>query len=360
MSRESLGYVKLEWICPNCGGKNPGPEKTCLSCGKPQPENVAFQQAERQELIQDEKEIEKAKAGADIHCGYCGARNPAGSETCLQCGADMKAGKQRESGKVVGAFKIEPEKQIACPHCGVFNPDNALNCGQCGASLARPPEAAPVSPQAQAKQGRTHLFPVLLILFIGICVLGAIALIVVSTRTTENMGKVSGVSWERSVAIEALREVQREAFLEDIPDQAKIGSCALKYHHTQPEPAENSEKVCGTPYTVDRGSGYAEVVQDCEYRVMKDYCDYTVQEWVVIDEVTKKGTDFTPVWPEPSLDANERIGRQAESYACIFSTEQGAYTYHTSSLEEMQRCKIGSEWLLNINAFDAVVSIKPK
>ena len=92
MPRESLGYVKLEWTCPNCGGRNPGPEKTCLSCGSPQPEDVQFEEAPDKELIQDEKELERAKAGPDIHCGFCGTRNPAGTLECSQCGADLVHG----------------------------------------------------------------------------------------------------------------------------------------------------------------------------------------------------------------------------------------------------------------------------
>lgn len=54
MSKETFGYLKLEWTCPRCGSRNPGPQKTCLSCGAPQPENVAFQLPEKQELLTDE------------------------------------------------------------------------------------------------------------------------------------------------------------------------------------------------------------------------------------------------------------------------------------------------------------------
>jgi hypothetical protein len=49
------GFVQLEWVCPNCDGRNPGPEKTCQSCGAPQPENVQFQRAATEKIITDEK-----------------------------------------------------------------------------------------------------------------------------------------------------------------------------------------------------------------------------------------------------------------------------------------------------------------
>ena len=89
MARKKLGHIELQWTCPNCNGINPGPEKTCGNCGAPQPEDVEFEQADRQELITDEEKITKAEAGADIHCPYCGTRNPTGTEVCNNFGGDL-------------------------------------------------------------------------------------------------------------------------------------------------------------------------------------------------------------------------------------------------------------------------------
>ena len=134
MSKESLGFIKLEWNCPKCGGRNPGPEKTCLSCGAPQPEDVQFVQVST-ELVQDETEIAAAKAGPDIHCGFCGTRNPGNATVCTQCGADLKAGTQRQAGQVIGAYVAGEVKQVACPNCGHMNPETVMRCAQCGADL---------------------------------------------------------------------------------------------------------------------------------------------------------------------------------------------------------------------------------
>lgn len=90
MQRSSKGVVQLEWVCPNCDSRNPGPVKNCENCGAAQPENVQFQRAAEEKLITDEKAVAAAKAGADIHCGFCGTRNPATAATCSQCGADLK------------------------------------------------------------------------------------------------------------------------------------------------------------------------------------------------------------------------------------------------------------------------------
>jgi len=104
MAKKTLGYEELQWTCPNCDGINPGPEKTCGNCGAPQPDDVKFEQAVRSELLQDEEAIARAKAGPDIHCPYCEARNPGNAQNCSQCGGDLVGGEQRTSGEVVGAF----------------------------------------------------------------------------------------------------------------------------------------------------------------------------------------------------------------------------------------------------------------
>jgi ribosomal protein L40E len=127
MPTKTVGYLKLEWTCPNCGTRNPGPEKTCRNCGSPQPENVQFERGADSSLITDEQEIKKAAAGPDIHCGFCGTRNPAGAETCSQCGADLREGVRRQSGREI-APAAGAAQQVPCTNCGQANPATALNC----------------------------------------------------------------------------------------------------------------------------------------------------------------------------------------------------------------------------------------
>ena len=137
MVKKSLGYVRTEWTCPNCQTRNPGPQKTCASCGMPQPDDVKFEQTAQEEIITNEAEIEKAKAGPDIHCYYCGSRNPAGAATCSQCGADLTEGTARKSGDILGGHRQGPAPKITCSACGAENEANASKCGQCGALLPR-------------------------------------------------------------------------------------------------------------------------------------------------------------------------------------------------------------------------------
>src|SRR5512134_1195914 len=109
-SRRTIGYIQNEWTCPNCGTRNKGGIKTCENCGAPQPENVQFELPAEQKLVTDKAALNAAKAAADIHCGFCGTRNPATAETCSQCGADLKEGKKRESGRELAPAVAAPKE----------------------------------------------------------------------------------------------------------------------------------------------------------------------------------------------------------------------------------------------------------
>jgi rRNA maturation endonuclease Nob1 len=356
MTKKTLGYVHLEWTCPNCQRRNPGPQKFCNGCGAPQPQNVQFEQAAEEKLITDQAEIARAKAGPDVHCPYCGARNPGDAKFCGECGGDLTQAAARESGRVVGAHREGPAEQIPCPACGTLNPATAQTCEQCGANLGKKPAEVPEArPPAQRKS-----LPIAAIIGISlVCLLAAIAVIVLLTRTEEVVGEVRAVSWERSVPILALGPVEKEGWQDEIPSDADLGSCSLEYRYTQDEPAANATEVCGTPYTKDTGSGYGEVVQECEYLVYDDWCDYTVTDWQVFDVVTLTGSDLNPRWPEVNLLSGQKLGEREETYKVSFSTDGDNYTYTTTSENEFSQFISGSSWILEVNTFGSVVSVTP-
>lgn len=358
MARKSKGYVELFWTCPNCSGENFGSASFCAACGGPQPEGVDFHQAPHGQLITDEEKLKRAKAGADIHCGFCGTRNPASAKACSQCGADLSEGAQRASaGRVVGAFKQGEAEPVTCPSCGTVNDGHLLECESCGSALPRGKQQA----QAEAAKVASPAGNRNLILIGGALVLAACALIYfLFIRTTELEGEVSGVSWERSVAIEAFGAVERENWRDEIPSDAEVLSCSEEVRSVEAEAPIGAryDEVCGTPYTVETGSGFAEVVQDCEYQVYADYCTYRVDDWAPVATQALQGNDLSPAWPSPNLSSNQRLGEQSETYACIFDVNGERYTYATDSAQEFQQCALGSTWTLSVNALGAVTSIE--
>lgn len=330
MARKTLGFVPLIWQCPYCETQNPGPIKKCTSCGAPQPEDVDFKTVDEEEFnfIKDEALIRMAKAGPDIHCPYCGTRNPGGTELCNHCGGDLSLGGEvRKAGVKVESVSAEKA----------------------------PPPVEASSP----KKKRSRAFVIFGIIGGIACLAAFVVLMILLLKTDEIIGTVTDVAWERSVAIEAYQTVTDQAWWDEVPEDAEIISCSQEYRYTSDEMQPNATEVCGTPYVEDTGTGVGEVVQDCTYEVYDDYCEYQTMQWVVVDTTTESGSDLNPAWPSPTLTGEQRLGEREEDYAITFSSDGTSFTYETTDTELFLQAKPGSEWILNVNQFNAVQSIEP-
>lgn len=329
MARKTLGFIPLIWECAYCETKNPGPIKTCTSCGAPQPEDVAFTRVDEEtfNFIKDEALIRMAKAGPDIHCPFCGTRNPSTAETCSNCGGELSlGGKAREAGKKV-TTTAEAQKQ--------------------------PPPVAEPQKAPSRKMG--------IVAIVGI--LAVIALVIVAvlllTKTDDITVSVIDLNWERSIVIEEYRLVSNRGWWDEIPDGADVGSCSQEYRYTSDEPVPSSTEECGEPYVVDTGTGVGEVVQDCTYDVYDEYCEYTQMQWTVVDTLIETGDNRNPVWPATNLGSDEREGQREESYTIIFSGDGDTYTFTTSNADLYQEAEVGSEWNLSVNQLGGIQSIEP-
>jgi ribosomal protein L40E len=355
MPQETVGYVNLEWTCKRCGSKNPGTTKICSSCGNVMSETDKFELPAQQELIKDEAVIAKAERGPDVTCKYCGARNTADAKNCSQCSADLTDATARKAGEVLGAFSDEKKPDVKCPYCGEMNSVTALKCSKCAGSLAaRPVDQAKAPPAAPVKVNRLPLF-----IGIGVLVVAVIICGLLLFRTSDTSAAVQGVQWQRTIEIIEQRPVEHETWRDQVPSGAELGSCELKVRGTQDEPAPNSEKICGTPYTVDTGSGVGKVVQDCQYEVKDDWCAYTQLEWTVVNSSAAQGTDTNPQWPTMNLTADQREGGRAERYVVIFSSDNGQYQMAVANARELEQYPVGSRWKLKVNALGGVVSAEP-
>lgn len=350
MERRSKGFVKLEWVCPNCNSRNPGPVKTCQNCGAPQPENVQFKRAAEEQLITDEKAIEVARAGADIHCGFCGARNPATATVCSQCGADLKEGKARQAGEVLQAAPTPP-KAVTCTNCGTENPSSSLMCSKCGAPLPKAtiPQPAPI--QASAMPGvkpKSKAFNWLIAggigTFLVLCCAAILFLFVLPSRSVQ--GTVSNVSWQTSVPVQEVQSVNYYDQSGDPPSGAYNVSCRT-----------DSQQVCEDK-TVDKGNGYGEVVTECRTEDQK-YCDYTLDEWKTIQTYDLNGTDLNPVYASPNISMDQRTGSASSTLTVYFDTSDGQIAYSPGSVDEFQQFQPGTTWTLKLNAVGGVVGVEP-
>lgn len=343
------GFVKLEWVCPNCDGRNPGPEKTCQSCGAPQPENVQFQRAAEEQLITDEKVAEAVRSGADIHCGFCGTRNPASAVTCSQCGGDLKEGMARQAGQVLQAAPTAP-KIVNCANCGFENPGTARTCTQCGSPLPKTEAQKPVQAQAVAAQkSAPQKKKTNWLLFGGIgafllfCCVAIVAMFLIPSSSVQ--GTVTNVQWQTSVPVQEVQAVNYSNERGSAPSDAYNVSCYTE-----------SEEVC-TERVEDTGTGYGEVVQECRTET-QEYCSYTRDEWTTIQTYDLSGNDLYPEYANPSILSDQRIGATSETLTVYFSTPDGQETYSATSVSEFQQFQVGSVWTLNMNVLGGVVSVE--
>lgn len=354
--KKTVGYVRLEWTCPNCNSRNPGPLKTCANCGAPQPENVKFERAADEQLVKDEKEKQVAAAGADIYCAFCGTRNPAGAVACSQCGADLTEGKARESGQVMKP--AAPVSKVICTNCGTENPSSETMCVKCGSPLPRASAAGalvsfgvpmggaePASPKAPSAPKKTNW------LLIGgiaaalvLCCIAALFIFVFPSSSVQ--GTVSGVQWQTSVPLQEVQEVRYNNEAGSPPGDAYDVSCRTE-----------SRQVC-EERVVDRGNGYGEVVQEC-HDENTDYCSYTVLEWRTIQTFTEQGGDLFPQYASPNVSEGQRAGDASEDLTVVFDTTEGQITYSPDSVTEFQQFLPGSSWSLKLNAVGNVLSVEP-
>jgi DNA-directed RNA polymerase subunit RPC12/RpoP len=362
MTQKTLGYVELEWTCKRCGTKNPGTQKTCSNCGAAMGEEEQFDLPAQQELVTDQKKLDEAQKGPDVHCPYCGTRNPASAEVCSQCSGDLKGAQARGQGQVMGAFSTQATPEIPCPSCGTLNPAKASRCTNCGGSLAKQEEhlapKAPAPPVRSAKSNRILLIGAAALIVL-VC-LGGILFLILGARTKAHTATVQSVEWERSINLLEQQSVEHKDWRDQIPAGAYIGTCTQEYRRTQSEPASGAEEVCGTPYTVDQGSGLAKVVQDCQYRIYDDYCSYTQMEWVIVNTANLQGNDLNPVWPAIVLSTGQREGERSESYKVMFRSDGETYSYQPSDAQEFSGFAPGSEWILDVNTFGTVTDVREK
>jgi hypothetical protein len=199
------------------------------------------------------------------------------------------------------------------------------------------------------------------VVLVGLLLCGLLAIMLLRGARTEDLrATVQDASWELAIPVEALVDVENRAWEDQIPAGAVLGQCEQQVREVVDQPVPNSVEVCGTPYAVDSGSGFAEVVQDCSYEVYDAYCRYTVQEWRQVDLAVASGRGFSPAWPSPGLQEGERLGNdRRETYTVIFDAGAETYTYRMSDFNEYENYQPGTTWTLVVNGFGSLVGVEP-
>ena len=81
--------------------------------------------------------------------------------------------------------------------------------------------------------------------------------------------------------------------------------------------------------------------------------------WIVETTVVEQGEDWNPVWPEPNLSSDQRLGVMSEDYTIVFTGDGETYTYTTTDAATYMMAQPGSRWELEINQLGGIQSIEP-
>lgn len=343
MARKSLGFVPLIWDCPSCGTQNPGPIKTCTACGAPQPEDVKFLRVDEEKFnfIKDEALIRMAKAGPDIHCPWCGTRNPGTASLCSNCGGELgQGGKLRATGgkvQSVSEAKAEAEKPQPVP---TSRPSTTSGFKQ------------PLKPSSKKSI-------IIAVVIVAVLCLASILVISFLNKTDATTATVTDVSWERQISIEEYALKPGTGWCDELPSDAVVTATSQKYRYTSEDPVADAIEVCGDEYVVDTGTGVGEVVQDCVYEVYDYYCEYDTWGWVSVGMETSSGEDLMPYWPALNLTEDQREAEYQEDYSIIFRADGEEYTYYTDDVDLFLQAELGSTWTISVNQLGNVRSAEP-
>lgn len=331
------------WDCPSCGRKgNRGPQRSCVGCGAPRGDDVAFYLAHDAPEVTDPKALAAAEAGADWTCEFCGGDNRATDEVCRGCSAARGTSPQRPERVILDADAAPPP-----PPQGV----------------AAPPEET----KKKKKRRGCGCLTLLGLVVLFFAWLGC---------PNEQVVTVTGLSWERTVEVEQHRVESGEAWSDELPKGAEelsrqtlVDGTERVQVGTRPGTRTVTERVqVGTEQVKvgvrDLGNGYFEDVyedrpvyetrsreeptQEPIYETRprrRDKVRYRLETWQPARTERAAGNDRNPAWPQLRLRSDERAGKREESYVVHFRDADGdAYVYRPKSEAEWSGFRLGERY----------------
>jgi hypothetical protein len=333
---EDLGVYEMIWDCKFCGSKNlpAKSHKFCPNCGAAQDPNTRrFPSDEEKIAVQN-----YVGRGADQVCAACSTPNQGDAQFCQQCGAPLANATRAQT---VGSERKSEGESFAA------GAERELDKERFESEMQR----VGVTPTASKGNNR------LLYIVGGVVVLILIAVAVTLFWKREASAYVSGHEWERSIAIEELRQVDDSAWCDSMPGDAYSVSRRQEQRSTNRVQDGESCEV----ERVDQGDGTFREQRVCSptYReepVYDDRCYYTVDRWQEERTVDATGAslDDAPHWPAAALQRAgacigcEREGRREEHYALLLRVGENEYRCDVP-YDQWRNAAIESTWTLKLS-----------
>jgi hypothetical protein len=335
-----MAIYEGRWDCNYCGHTgNKGPSLHCTQCGGPRPLDVNFYLPENARAITNEAALEEANAGPDWNCSNCKASNKHWNQYCGSCGSPFRA---------MDRDTILAEKEYS-----------NTNVPRSSKEKVEPVKETRRTSLGKVKKG--GIFTIL------ITALGAW---LGSFNSAINV-EITGFEWERTVALEAYKQVEEEAW--ELPEKGELIKKFKAVHHhdkvfkgyetktrTIREKVGTERYVCGKK---DKGNGYfedkycdrpvyknrEETYQEKIYDqvpVYKTKYRYSIFKWVAIEPLKTSGKDHQAKWgTSPDLDNRDRfrISNKSGNYHFVFKDHKGETHYEKVDFDLWERLRYGDQ-----------------
>lgn len=331
MRHANRRIVRNQWTCQNCQSVNPGQVRNCEKCGAPQSVDTKF--SPTSEVVTDPTELRAANGGADIHCEYCGTRNPASAKTCSQCIADLKEGKQRKHGDIFETSEDESNQDS--------NGDDTSGV---------PPDQPVYDYSLQGEE--VGIYGILghpaLRIAGGIAIIALIVYVIYNLffNITPVPVTLTSFTWERNIPVESYEWQNHQGWSipaggVEISHEDRTTGYGTKTEREWERVGERKvgEYKCGEE-TTDLGNGYSEVedimcdetedvydwvdheVTDYSKPTVEPYYFYKIQEWVVVGNCPASGQGNQLYWPNCPLQEGQRYGFETQTFYVNFLDEK--------------------------------------
>jgi hypothetical protein len=247
-------------------------------------------------------------------CSYCGQKKNLGKthRYCPSCGAPQDEDKRyfpTEAERVAVADHQFTGTDRVCPACATPQSAKAQNCGHCGSPLDGAKAAKLVTEPVAPAKPRSRRW-----LWILLAIVGVLALVIWwRCRTVEVGMQVTGHRWTTQVTVEEYREVEREAWDDQVPARARDVRCRSSQRGTREVEAPPSCRRVQR----DNGDGTFSEVEQCTPQtrsepVYDDLCSYTVEDWATVETLADHGGGLSPQYHQVRGIGGNGLGARRE------------------------------------------------
>lgn len=312
-----MGY----WDCPGCDNtKIPGPERQCSNCGRPRDVDIQFYTTDDAPEVSDAALLERAAAGADWQCPYCGADNVATASQCIGCGAAVDGAEFRQQRFIPNA----------------------------------PPQ--PVLPKRRRSNKNVWL------VLLGLALVVGATIWALFLRTKPLEVEVTQVTWVKTLDVERLVREQHSGWADEAPSSGRIVSRTTKARSRKVQDGTERVKVGQR----DLGNGlFEDVYEDRPRYVTKQFQEtwlvWEVERWKRIRTLAERRQDGSEP-PEPRFvgSAGERAGSRGSTVELALRADNGETYTHSISPSDLRTrgFAAGKKYTAMINAMGGVKSIE--